>query len=79
MIKDKSIELNNLKDRCLTIIHFMMEKKEKTESLVRIETIINETFDKKNLKGLKSINTDLTEWAKGFSKAEQQELYLILK
>lgn len=71
-------ELSFLKDWNLTIVDFLV-KKENTEFFKGLYKVITDTFDKKNLKGMKMMYNDNNEMARGLSLNKLTELNHILK
>lgn len=71
-------ELHHIKDWCLTILNFMIEKSGDNPLFQQFKNIIVETHEKQNLKGLRHVIKDVNEWAKGLSKSDFDELNNLL-
>lgn len=75
----QEVELGKLRERALVIMNFLIAHN--SNSVIFSETInvVEASFIKKNLKGLKIINNDLNEWTKSLTNLEIKELNDILK
>ncbi len=71
--------LRKIKERCFTIFNFMILKYGNKNNFKRFIDVVNETYAKKNLSGMRYIERDLNEWIKGFSNADISELDELLK
>ncbi|WP_284652917.1 hypothetical protein [Flavobacterium terrisoli] len=71
-------ELKYLRDRSLIIVDFLSSKSINSLAIGKLKPIIDDTFNKQNLNGLKTISRDLNAWAKGFPQKDIQELEIIL-
>ena len=71
-------ELVRLKEQCLTILNFMIEKNGELPLFDQFKNIIHETFEKKNISGLKYLSKDIIEWAKGLSQIDFASLQELL-
>ena len=71
-------ELVRLKEQCLTILNFMIEKNGELPLFDQFKNIIHETFEQKNISGLKYLNKDIIEWANGLSQIDFASLQELL-
>jgi hypothetical protein len=71
-------ELEYLQDRSLLIIDFILNKNVGNPIVQQFKSVIQETYAKSNLKGLKTLSRDINAWAKGLSKKDIKELELLL-
>lgn len=71
-------ELEYLQDRSLLIIDFILNKNVGNPMLQQFKSVIQETYAKSNLKGLKTLSRDMNAWAKGLPKKDIKELELLL-
>lgn len=74
------IELEYLRDRSLMImiIEFILNKNADNSMMEQFKSVIQETYTKRNLKGLKTLTRDLNAWAKGLPQKDIKELELLL-
>jgi len=72
-------ELEYLYGRSKIIINFMLHKNLDDPMMHQINKIIEDTYKKRNLKGMKTLSRDLNAWVKVFSKEDVNELELLLK
>lgn len=76
----KEEELLYLKEKCLFIVNFMIQTSETPIiSLEQTKEIIQDVFEKNNLKGLKIIHHDLNEWKKALKQKDIKDLNTLLK
>lgn len=71
-------ELKYLRDRTLLIIDFILNKDVGNPIMQQFKSIIQETYAKNNLKGLKTLSRDMNAWAKGLPQKDIKELELML-
>ena len=71
-------ELDYLRDRSLLIIDFILNKNVGDSMMQQFKSVIQETYAKSNLKGLKTLSRDMNAWAKGLPKKDIKELELLL-
>jgi hypothetical protein len=71
-------ELEYLQDRSLLIIDFILNKNVGNPIVQQFKSVIQETYAKSNLIGLKILSRDINAWAKGLSKKDIKELELLL-
>jgi hypothetical protein len=71
-------ELEYLQDRSLLIIDFILNKNVGNPIVQQFKSVIQETYAKSNLKGLKTLSRDINAWAKGLPKKDINELELLL-
>ena len=71
-------ELEYLRDRSFLIIDFILNKNVGNPIMQQFKSVIQETYAKSNLKGLKTLSRDINAWAKGLSKKDIKELELLL-
>ena len=71
-------ELEYLHDRSLLIIDFILNKNVGNPIMQQFKSVIQETYAKSNLKGLKTLSRDINAWAKGLPKEDFKELELLL-
>jgi hypothetical protein len=71
-------ELEYLQDRSLLIIDFILNKNVGNPIVQQFKSVIQETYAKSNLIGLKTLSRDINAWAKGLSKKDIKELELLL-
>lgn len=67
-------ELEYLRDRSLMIIEFIIGKNAGNLMMEQFKSVIQETYAKHNLKGLKILSRDLNAWAKGLPRKDILEL-----
>lgn len=79
-LNDKQLkELTHINDWCLTILNFMIAKYEEGLGPKMFIEVINDAYQKQNLKGLRCIYNDTNEWAKGLPQTDLDELNKLLK
>ena len=71
-------ELDYLRDRSLLIIDFILNKNVGDSMMQQFKSVIQETYVKGNLKGLKTLSRDMNAWAKGLPQKDIKELELLL-
>lgn len=71
-------ELEYLRDRSLLIIDFILNKNVGDSMMQQFKSVIQETYVKGNLKGLKTLSRDMNAWAKGLPQKDIKELELLL-
>lgn len=71
-------ELEYLRDRSLLIIDFILNKNVGNPMMQQFKSVIQETYAKGNLKGLKTLSRDTNAWAKGLPQKDIKELGLLL-
>ncbi|WP_270611004.1 hypothetical protein [Bacteroides intestinalis] len=71
-------ELSFMKDWNWTIVDFLV-KNENTEFFKELYQVITDTFDKKNLRGMRMMYNDSNEVARGLSPNKLNEINQILK
>jgi hypothetical protein len=71
-------ELEYLRDRSLLIIDFILNKNVGDSMMQQFKSVIQETYAKGNLKGLKTLSRDMNAWAKGLPQKDIKELELLL-
>ncbi len=71
-------ELEYLQDRSLLIIDFILNKNVNDSLMKQFKSVIQETYAKGNLKGLKTLSRDMNAWAKGLSQKDIKELEVLL-
>lgn len=71
-------ELEYLRDRSLLIIDFILNKNVGDPMMQQFKTVIQDTYAKSNLKGLKTLSRDMNAWAKGLPQKDIKELELLL-
>ena len=78
---DLSKELEELKNWADAIFFFITKETPRSEpdNCAKIEVILNQTYKNQDLKGLKMISRDLTEWGKGLGKEKIALLNTILR
>ena len=73
-------ELTHIKEWCLTIIEFLISHNQATStSRNMFVDVINDAFQKQNLKGLRYVYNDINEWAKGILQSDLEELNMLLQ
>lgn len=72
------VKLEYLNDRCQTIINFMLSKSKNDLFLIKFKNILESTYSKSDLKGIKVLSRDINAWAKSLPKDELKELQIIL-
>lgn len=74
-----SEERLQLRDRASMMIKFLKSKAPEQDDLFnQLQQAVDQTFGRRNLTGLKSLVSDLTEWCSGLPEAARAELNLIL-
>lgn len=71
-------ELEYLRDRSLLIIEFLLNKNVGDSMMQQFKSVIQETYAKGNLKGLKTLSRDMNAWAKGLPQKDIKELEMLL-
>jgi hypothetical protein len=71
-------ELEYLRDRSLLIIDFLLNKNVGDSMMQQFKSVIQETYAKGNLKGLKTLSRDMNAWAKGQPQKDIKELEMLL-
>lgn len=77
-ISDKNKELFYLFQRTALILEFMTSKSPDI-GMSSVKDILIQTFEKKNLIGLRTMSRDVNEWARGLKPEDIKELELLLK
>lgn len=78
-LNDRQIkELSQIKEWCLAILNFMISKNGETPGLKMFVEVITDSYQKQNLKGLKYVNKDINEWARGLPLSDVDELNKLL-
>lgn len=78
-LNDRQIkELSQTKEWCLAILNFMISKNGETPGLKMFVEVIIDSYQKQNLKGLKYVNKDINEWARGLPLSDVDELNKLL-
>ena len=72
-------ELQFMKEWCTEILNFISTKSSSQEIYSELIEKINETFGKRNKRGLRMIYNDIDEWTKGLKETDLIELNLILQ
>jgi hypothetical protein len=71
-------ELEYLRDRSLMIIDFLLNKNVGDSMMLQFKSVIEETYAKGNLKGLRTLSRDINAWAKGLPQKDIKELGMLL-
>ena len=71
-------ELEYLRDRCLLIIDFILNKNVDNLIILKFKLVIQETYAKGNLKGLKALSRDINAWARGLPHNDIKVLEILL-
>lgn len=71
-------ELEYLRNRSLLIIDFILSKNVGNPMMHQFKSVIQETYAKSHLKGLKTLSRDMNAWAKGLPQKDIKELELLL-
>lgn len=71
-------ELEYLRDRSFLIFDFILNKNVGNPMMQQFKSVIQETYAKSNLKGLKTLSRDMNAWAKGLPQKDIKELELLL-
>ncbi|WP_439488528.1 hypothetical protein [Algoriphagus sp.] len=75
----KNMELEYLRARSNAIVNFMIKKNPEDLILNQYIEIIEKTFARKDLKGMRTIGRDVNAWAKALSQKDFIELDDLLK
>lgn len=79
-ITEKQLEeLEYIKEWCHAIIIFMTKIGGESPIFTQYVEVINDSYQKQNLKGLRYCLKDVNEWAKGLSKKDVEELNIVLE
>lgn len=78
-INVKLSELVYLRDRSLLIVDFLLRKNVENSMIKQFRTVIQDSYDKSNLKGLKTLSRDMNAWAKSLSEKDMKELEILLE
>lgn len=71
-------ELDLLKNWCLTIVNFLIELDGESPIFSELKSVINKSYDVKNLKALRHCKKDINEWARGIPIQETSKLNILL-
>ncbi|PJJ80287.1 hypothetical protein [Mucilaginibacter auburnensis] len=71
-------ELSFIKDWCLTIIHFLLEKYGLDVVLKMFEEVVVKSYNEQNLRGSRYLIKDINEFAKELPENDLNELNLLL-
>ena len=71
-------ELEYLRDRTFLIIDFISNKNGGNLMMQQFKSVIQDTYSKGNLKGLKTLSRDMNAWAKGLPQEDIKELEIML-
>ena len=74
----RETELQELRDWCIAMIQFMGQS-DPSDLFVKFEKIIDETFQDRDLRGLRAVKRDMREWAAGLSPDRHQKLDKLLR
>jgi hypothetical protein len=78
-LKDEQLrELAYIKDWCLTIMDFIFSKSDQPLILAVFNDAINNGYDTQNLRGMRYVYRDTSEWGRGLSLRDIEELNKIL-
>jgi hypothetical protein len=74
-------ELERLNARSLIILHFIGSKtpSDGINFVDKFKEVVVQTYNRKDLRGIKLLFKDVTEWAKGLSEDQISELNAILR
>lgn len=72
-------ELEHIKEWCHTIISFLTKIGGESPIFTQYKDVINDSYQKQNLKGLRYCLKDVNEWSKGLAKKDMDELNTILE
>lgn len=76
----KLAELHSLRAWCVTVIDYVINIDRSSAALLsQFKAVVNSSFDRKNLKGLKTIKKDLNEIIGDLSPAQKGELSKLLE
>ena len=72
-------ELNFIRDWCGVVLEFMAQKNPLYKDVfLQSKRILEDTYSKRNVTGLKQLHADIKQWAGGLKKSEKEELDTIL-
>lgn len=75
----KIAELNSLRAWCMTVIEYAMKvDSSSSPMMLQFKAIVDSTFERKNLKGLKTLKSDLRELFGDLSVSQREELSNLL-
>jgi hypothetical protein len=74
----RSVELTGIRDWCIAIIHFMRDLSP-SDLFDQTEEVINATYQRGDLRGLKTVSKDVNEWVGGLSRKDRQKLNQLLQ
>lgn len=78
--EDQLKELDQLKEWCSTVIKFILENGPAGNTmLMQYEAVINSSYQKKDIRGLRMVAKDTKEWAKGLIESDKNKLNEILE
>ncbi len=72
-------ESKYIKEWCLTILDFMTSKNSNTPIINQTKSVIVETYNNQNIKGLRYCNKDINEWARSMPQTDLDELNSLLQ
>lgn len=72
------MKLEYIKEWCLTILNFMLQKNGNSSIIDETKNVVIENYNNKNIVGLKYCYTDINEWAKGLSSTDKRDLNNLL-
>ena len=80
LTEEQKRELEELKDFNLCILDFVSQLSVEASPLfMQAKAIIEDTYVNENLRGMKMLEKDYIEWAKGLPSNKRMELNVILK
>lgn len=71
---EKTQELQDLRDWCIAVVRFICDLSTATELYTQFEEAIENAHQRRDLRGLKMVSNDLTQWASDLPPEEQDRL-----
>jgi hypothetical protein len=72
-------ELNALRDKCVLVLQFLNRRGELGDLARQFSEVIQQSFEANDLRGLRILWKDLSDWSKDLSSDQQLELETLLR
>ncbi|MFC2187425.1 hypothetical protein ACFCT7_08915 [Fulvivirgaceae bacterium LMO-SS25] len=78
--EDQLNELYYLKEWCSSVVKFILEQSPVGgDMLMQYDIVINSSYQKQDIRGLRMVAKDVMEWAKGLSESDKSKLDEVLE
>ncbi|MFZ6664176.1 hypothetical protein [Peijinzhouia sedimentorum] len=78
--EDQLKELYYLKEWCSSVVKFILEQSPVGgDMLMQYDIVINSSYQKQDIRGLRMVAKDVMEWAKGLSESDKSKLDEVLE